>query len=330
MNKIKQKFTGIVISFVFIASLPVIALATNEKVQIVQTENQKYIIYLENVDNHEFNYAISNNKLTEEIDLQYIHSEKDKAGNQVALIDTSVYDFSKGNKAYFWVKEGTEQIISAQEIDFSTAFAKENMEKVEKITKSINTEIVSNLAEENRVDEQGVHITVSIGGIKITDADKANYFYQIIPATGDYDILMSLAEKIKKEYNNMSMYTKIATTNEFYSLYHNLLQNIQWQNVENMIIRQPKEAVNGSKYVVFIKKVEGTNVTVDLQFLTCQEVQTPKYEKEKMVTQETTKLPITGDNIVFVIIFVVVVIALILVFIRMKKLNEKNAGKKKE
>lgn len=328
MSKISQKLTGIVIAFICIAILPVIVSATNEEVQIVQTENQKYIIYLENADNKEFNYAISEDKSTEEMDLQYVHSEKDEEGNQVALVDSSVYDFTKGNKAYFWVKEGENQIISAQEIDFSTAFKKENMEEVENTTKRISTEIVSNLEEEDRVDEQGVHITVSIGGVKITDTDTADYFYQTMPATGEYETLMNLAEKIRNDYDSMSMYTKISTTKEFYTLYNRLLENAQWQTVENMTIRQPKEATEGSKYVVFIKKVEENDVTVDVQFLTCQEVQTPKYEKEKIVTQETTKLPITGDNLIFIIAFVAVVIALILVFIRMKKLNEKNDGKK--
>ena len=328
MGKFSQKLTGIVIAFICIAILPVIASATNEEVQIVQTENQKYIIYLENGENKEFNYAISEDESTAEMDLEYIHSEIDEEGNQVALVDSSVYDFTRGDQAYFWVKEGEDQIISAKRIDFSTAFKKENMEEVENTTKRIGTEIVSDLAEEDRVDEQGVHITVSIGGIKITDTDAASYFYQTIPATGEYETLMNLAEKIRNDYDSISMYTKIATTKEFYSLYERLLENAEWQAVENMTIRQPKEATEGSKYVVFIKKVEEDNVTLDVQFLTCQEVQTPKYEKEKIVTQETTKLPITGDNLILIIVFAVVVIALILVFIRMKKLNEKNDGKK--
>ena len=163
---------------------------------------------------------------------------------------------------------------------------------------------------------------------KITDTDEAKYFYQTMPATEEYATLMNLAEKIKDEYHGMSMYTKVETTNEFYTLYNKLMENAQWQEVDSMTIRQPKEAVEGSKYVVFIKKVEGEEITLDAKFLTCQEVKTPTYEKEKIVTQETTKLPITGDNIILVIVFAVVIIALILVFIKMKKLNKKDNIKK--
>ena len=328
MGKIKQKLTGIVIAFILVAIVPVIAFATNEKVQIVQTKNDEYIIYVENLESKEFNYAISIDKAAREMDLKYIHSVKDEDGNQVALVNSGNYDFSKGTKAYFWVKEGDKQVISAEEIDFSLAFKKEKMEEVENTTKRIKTEIVENLDEEDRIDEKGVHITVKIGGVKITDTDKAKYFYQTMPATEEYATLMSLAEKIRNEYDDMSMYTKVETTNEFYTLYNKLMNNAQWQEVDEMTIRQPKEAVEGSKYVVFIKKVEGDEITLDAKFLTCQEVQTPTYEKEKIVTQETTKLPITGDNIILIVIFAVVIIALILVFIRMKKLNEKNNIKK--
>ena len=48
---------------------------------------------------------------------------------------------------------------------------------------------------------------------------------------------------------------------------------------------------------------------------------------EKVVTQETTKLPITGDNIALIVLLVVIVIALIVVFIRMKKINKKDEEK---
>ena len=124
MGKIKHKLTGIVIAFVLVAILPVIAFATNEKVQIVQTKNDEYIIYVENLESKEFNYAISIDKAATEMDLKYIHSVKDEDGNQVALVNSGNYDFSKGTKAYFWVKEGDKQVISAEEIDFSLTFKK--------------------------------------------------------------------------------------------------------------------------------------------------------------------------------------------------------------
>lgn len=324
MTKMKQKLTGIAIAIFLIVIAPVVIFATNENVQIVQVEEQKYIIYISNLEGKEFNYAISDSNSVAELDLKYIHSVKDEEGNQVALIDESTYDFSKGTKAYLWVKDGENELVSAQEIDFSLAFEKSKMEEVENTTKRIKTEIVSDLVEEDRVDEEGVHITVSIGGVKITDNEKSEYFYQTIPATGEYETLMTLAEKLKNEYESMSMYTRISTTKEFYNIYNELIEKAEWQKVEEMTIRQPKEAEEGSKYVVLIKKVDGEQVTLDAQFLTCREEETPKYVKEKVITQETTKLPITGDNIILIIAFVIVVLVLVLVFIRMKKLNKQN------
>ena len=45
--------------------------------------------------------------------------------------------------------------------------------------------------------------------------------------------------------------------------------------------------------------------------------------EEKRTVQETAKLPITGDSIVLFVALAIVVIALIIVFVRMKKLNKK-------
>ena len=61
-----------------------------------------------------------------------------------------------------------------------------------------------------------------------------------------------------------------------------------------------------------------------MQFLTSKEEKNPTYEREKKVVQETTKLPITGDSIALLVASVVVISAMIFVFIRMKKLKNKN------
>ena len=54
---------------------------------------------------------------------------------------------------------------------------------------------------------------------------------------------------------------------------------------------------------------------------------TPYEEREDVeetrTVQETARLPITGDSIVLFVALAVVVIALIIVFVRMKKLNKK-------
>ena len=135
---------------------------------------------------------------------------------------------------------------------------------------------------------------------------------------------MTLAEKLKNEYNDANMYEKIKMSTEFYQRYQTLISKANWQSVENMQIKQPKTATENSKYIVFIKKVKNNVETYDVQFLTSKEEQNPTYEREKKVVQETTKLPITGDSIVLLVASVVVISAMIFVFIRMKKLKNKN------
>lgn len=296
---------------------------TNDEVQIVQINEGKCMIYIKGLENTEFNYALSLASNTPEMQLRYTHSVKDGEGNQVALVEKSDYDFEANQKAYLKIKQGTE--VEETEIDFSEAFDKEQMEEVEKTTKKISTEVVDDLVEEDRVDENGVHITVKVGGVKITDSPDATYYYQTKIAENEYAELMNLAKKIKNEYSNMDMFTRIQTAKEFYKLYNTVIDEATWQEVEDMTIRQPKEATENSEYVVLIQKATGNETITDVQFLTCKEEQTPSYEKEKIITQETAKLPITGDNVILIIAFIAVVIALVFVFIKMKNNKEKES-----
>ena len=331
MKKLTKKFTGIAIIAILLMIYPIMTLATestNENLQIVQTEKEKFIIYLKDLQDKEFSYAISKDQTTSEMNLNYIHSVKDEDNNQVILVDKGIYDVNQSTKAYLWIKQEGKQVETAKEVDFSKAFEKNKIEDVENITKKIKTEVKSDLLEEEKTDENGVKITVKVGGIKITDSKEAQYFYEMMPATENYATLMEKAKKIKNEYSNMDMYTKIQTAKEFYELYNQLAEKANWQSVENMQIKQPKEATEGSKYVVFIKKVEENKETIDVQFLTSTEEQTPSYEKEKKIVQETTKLPITGDNLVLLITFTIVVIAMIFAFIKMKKSDNKTKESK--
>jgi len=331
MKKLTKKFTGIAIIAILLMLYPIMTLATestNENLQIVQTEKEKFIIYLKDLQDKEFSYAISKDQTTNEMNLNYIHSVKDEDNNQVILVDKGIYDVNQSTKAYLWIKQEGKQVETAKEVDFSKAFEKNKIEDVENITKKIKTETISDLLEEEKTDENGVKITVKVGGIKITDSKEAQYFYEMMPATENYATLMEKAKKIKNEYSNMDMYTKIQTAKEFYELYNQLAEKANWQLVENMQIKQPKEATEGSKYVVFIKKVEENKETIDVQFLTSTEEQTPSYEKEKKIVQETTKLPITGDNLVLLITFTIVVIAMIFAFIKMKKSDNKTKESK--
>lgn len=326
MNQAAKRLTGIVLTVLLVMLMPAISFAKNitkDEVQIVQINERKCMIYIKGLENTEFNYALSLDSNTSEMQLGYIHSVKDGEGNQVALVDKTDFDFDTDKKAFLNIKQGAE--VEKVEIDFSEAFDKSKMEEVENTTKRISAEVVDNLIEEDRVDENGVHITVKVGGVKITDTPDATYYYQTKRAENEYQELMNLAKKMNSEYSNMDMFTKIQTAKEFYNLYNSIIDDATWQEVEDMTIRQPKDATENSEYVVLIQKATGNETITDVQFLTCKEEQIPSYEKEKIVTQETAKLPITGDNVILIIAFIAVVIALVFVFIKMKQNKEKES-----
>ena len=143
---------------------------------------------------------------------------------------------------------------------------------------------------------------------------------------------MKLAEDINSKYDEMDMYEKIQENAQFYELYSKLVNEANWQEVENMEVKQPESAEQnngvGDKYIVFLKKVaKNGNTTTDAQFLQEYYDYEPNAVKEQVKTQETTKLPITYDSIALIVILAVVVVALIIVFIRMKKINKKDEEK---
>ena len=316
----KKILAGVVIVVVSIFIIPINAFAAetqNINLEIIKINENKYIIYIQNLQKTEFTYAISNEKNVKQSNLQYFQCTKDEDENQIAVVDNNICNTNA--KTYLWIKQGEKQIVSAQELDFLNALSKSTIEEVENTSKKINVEIISDLLEEEKSDENGVEITVKVGGIEIKDTKEAQYLYQIMPANGEYETLMTLAEKMQNEYNETDMYSRIKMVKEFNNKYQELISEANWNSVENMQIRQPKDAIDGTKYVVFIKKIRENEETIDAQFLVSEQEQNPTYERERKVIQETTKLPITGDNLIMIAVFIVIASSAIFVFIKMKK-----------
>ena len=109
--------------------------------------------------------------------------------------------------------------------------------------------------------------------------------------------------------------------------YSKLVEEAEWQEVENMIINQPEESVKGDKYVLLLRKVDGNEETIDAQFLTAYDDYEPNVITEQVVKEETAKLPITSDSIVLFVVLGIVVIALVVIFIRIKVLSKKENNK---
>ena len=100
-----------------------------------------------------------------------------------------------------------------------------------------------------------------------------------------------------------------------------------------MEVKQPESSIQGeglgNKYIVFLKKVaKDGETTIDAQFLQEYYDYEPNTEIEQIITQETTRLPITYDSIALIVILAIIVIALVIVFIRMKKLKNKKDEEK--
>lgn len=337
MNRISAKLLSVLAIFLFIAVMPIAVLATNENVSVVNSAKSEYIIYIKGYTdkNAEFKYAFTNNEDPEEMDLSYINSVSDLSGNQAAFLDAATYDKLKSDTIYMWAKDNEGNLIlEGIQLDLENSLTKEEINTVETVTKRIEVKIIDSEADTKIIrneDIDGVEETAWTGHIEITDEPKATYYYQKIklPSSEEYNRLMELAEEIESKYDAMDMYEKVQIAEEFNSLYTKLVEVDNWQEVENMKVEQPEESVSGDKYIIFLKKVakDGTT-TIDAQFLTADDDYKPNVVKEQIITQETTRLPITYDSIALIVILAIIVIALVIVFIRMKKLKNKKDEEK--
>lgn len=323
MKRFKIKIMTMALLVVMIALIiPVNAFAANsesENLQIVKTA-EDYIIYVKGLLNTKFFYAIGEN----DEDLDYTIARTDDKENKIA----SVTEEANGKNLYIKTKdeEGNEKITSTK-LNLTEAFDEEKMKEVEKTTKRITTTPKEEMNVRKEVVD-GKERTITTGGLEIEGEGTYYYTRTKLPATDSrYDELMTLAKILNNEnYNKLDRYAMIETEKNFYDLYTELKAEQKWNKVEDKKILQPEESKTGDEYVVFIKEVdsEGKEV-VDAKFMIAKRV-----EDEGVATTEevkevkrTSKLPITGDSIVLFVILAVIVLALILIFVRMKKLQNK-------
>ncbi len=327
MDKKEAKLTGIVIAILAIMlMIPTIVLAdANTDLQMIHSTKGDYLIYVKDMADSSFEFAISAKENESELDLSYTKSVKDEAGNQVAYVKEA----DKDNAKYLYIKH--DEKTNTYAIDLSKAFEQSRVENVETTTKRISTEVLKDQVIQEEVKD-GISYKTTVQGLEITDPDKADYFYTQtkLPAES-YTELVQLADQLNGEYKNMSMFDKLVTAQKFDTLYQSLLQEQKWNPVKDKKILQPEDAQNGDTYVVFLKKVaKDGRETYDVKIMQSSrkddENKKPEQTETKTV-KETTKLPITGDSLAILIAFVVIVLAAILVGIRMKKLKEKKDSK---
>lgn len=338
MNRISVKLLSVLAIFVFIAIVPIAVLATNEDVSIVSTTNSEskteYIFYIKDYSNQKFKYAFTANANPGEMDLSYINSILDLGENQVAFLDAATYEkLSKESSTIFmWAKDEEENLIlKGIQLDLTKTLTKEDIEISETLTKRIQVEIADSEEDTTTIRNEnidGVEETASVGYVKIVDDEEATYYYERtkLPSIEEYNQLMALAEQIRDEYDELDMYEKVQFGAKFNELYSKVISEANWKETEGTMIEQPEESVAGDQYVVLLKKVDRQGVTTtDVQFLTAFDSYIPNVVKEVVVTQETTKLPITYDSIALFIVLGIIVALIIVVSIRVKILNQKKS-----
>lgn len=341
MNRISVKLLSVLAIFLFVAVIPIAVLATNEDVSIVSTINDEskteYIIYIKDYSNKNFKYAFTTNANPGKMELSYINSISDLGENQSAFLDAETYEkISKENKIiYMWAKDETENLIlKGIPLDLTKSVTEKNINNVETLTKRIEVKIADSQEDTTTIRNEnidGVDEIANVGYVEILDDDKkATYYYERtkLPGSEQYNELMTLVEQITDEYDKKDMYEKVQIGAQFNELYSKVISEAKWQEVEENRIEQPEESVSGDKYIVLLKKVDKKGEeTVDIQFLTAFDSYKPNVVKEEIIVQETTRLPITYDSIALFIVLGVIVLLVVLIFIRMRKLNKQNEGK---
>lgn len=338
MKNLQIKITTIVFMAILIALImPANVFAAEANMQVVKAESEDYIIYVEGLAETEFKFAISTKADATEGELDYINAVEDGEGNKVALIEKE--KVSTGT-AYIYIKNGTDVTVNGIDfLDDTQVFDIQDMKMVETTTNRIKTELLTDIEERNEIID-GIKYTQTVGGLKISEEDGAAYFYKSVKLPVEkYSDLQKYADELNSEvYTEKDMYAKIQFAKEFYSLYEQLMQETEtaevdtangWTKVpEDMIIRQPIDAQKGDQYVVLIKKATDTNPIDDAKFLVSyreEEEEKIPGRTETVIVKETAKLPVTGDSIVLFVILAVIALSLIIVFVRMRKLEKKES-----
>ena len=223
MKKIKNKLYISILLFVIIIMVHLNVNAMNDKVAILEKQENEYILYLENYLEKEFYFAFSSNQAAKEGDanypLNFITSKKDSKGNQVAYI--TVEDITK--PLYMWVKTDDEIKISGMQIDVSESISETNINKLSELTKKIPVDMTETKTETSTEDNVVKTVTQSV--VKITDTDNVDYYYSttlLSDDTNNYNKLMEISQKINE---NMSMYDSILLYQEYEDILNSIRKN---------------------------------------------------------------------------------------------------------
>ena len=290
-----------------------------EEVSLLKTSEESYIIYVEDTINTEFLFCFGEN--LEEIEqLTFSASGLDSNESNVAYMDKSLAQSLEDGKTNIWVK--VEDEVNNYEIDLKKAVTSEEILFVNSTTKRI--EVNAQGTEKTKQEVDGVKISHSQGKIVVTEKGEDFSYYIEKVENEETTNIVELANQIMNS-SEMSNYERVKIVRQFKDTYTNRLEKIQnWEKLsENKEILQPQESKKGDIYLVWIKNNE--NKENDLQILICDDHQDIEVEEEKkVIVYETTKLPVTYDSIITLIIILgVTVVAIISLIVAKKKMKQK-------
>lgn len=312
-----------------ITLLPAFSFAQSENIQMIKKSENEYMIYVSGLLDEEFQFAFSNDATVDKstlVDFKDSATDQLENGNHIAYIDSDLYTtyFEGKDNTFLWVKQGEIYKLEAEKVELSKALSEDEIQSFNLVTKAIEVEVGEKELPTETVN--GVEISHKIGTIKITDDQTATYSYKMVKATegSEAEKLIELAKKMNT-LNDTNIFEQLSVYNEFKEVYLNLMpaeNDTKWTKVNDYTIEQPQDSKKGAQYLVWIKQETVEKSVIDVQIMICDNDYTPEYETQEVVIKETTKLPITGDNLV---LFVVagIILALIIAVVVLKVKNKK-------
>lgn len=324
--KVKLLFITFIVAIMI---LSVTVLAADENVIVVVDQTGSYnMVYIESYINKTFKFAFTNDEGVVPDGGDYIDSAKDSTdpnANNIAYVDNTLFTTlaSASGKTYLWIEyKGVVQ--SPIEIDLENdIITTEDIQLVVDTTKRIDVDPDGR----TQLDDEWIGeilYTVTIGNVKITSKNGAgDYYYKLVPLPkADYNEFFDLAVElrdIKAGTKSAAMFERLSKTKKFVELSNKLLptSTSDWTEVEiGEEIPQPPESQTGDRFVLWLSKTNGRTTIIDVQFLTAERIPEPIYKDDP---GSTSKLPITYDSIILIVVLAVVVIALVFVTIKMKQ-----------
>lgn len=290
------------------------------EVSLLKTSEESYIIYVKDALNTEFLFSFSENAEVNEDDLIFSASGLDSNESNVAYMTKEQAKSFTDGKAYMWVEVNEE--LTTYEIDLNQAVTSEEIAFVNSTTKRI--EVDTDGSKNTSQDVEGVKITHSQGKVTITEDGNAFSYCMVKVESEETTNFVELANKIMNS-KDLTNYERVTLAREFADTYTEMFEKIEkWEEVPlSKEILQPQESKKDDIYLVWLRNDETQEH--DVQILVCDDHQDIEVEEaKKVVTYETTKLPVTYDSIITLIIVLVVLVAIIIALVvAKKKLNKK-------